>query len=81
MELVKEFLLCFMKPEVVVEASSGKKLKAIDVTSSPNLMSMEQIFLGSKARNLVNSSTKGDYTVKCFLEKVLELTDSTLLSL
>ncbi|XP_062595254.1 uncharacterized protein LOC134256589 [Saccostrea cucullata] len=72
MDLVKEFFLCFVKPEVVVEASSGSKLKAIDVTSSKNLMSREQIFLGSKARNLVSSSSAGDYTVKCFLDQVIE---------
>ena len=69
MDLVKGFFLSFLKPEVVVEASSGKKLKAIELTSA-NLLPKEQIFIGSKARNLVNSTQAKDYTVRTFLDQV-----------
>lgn len=68
-ELFKEFLGCFVKPEVISSANSSLKLKKLDI-SKGNLLRPEVMFMGAKALRLVQGSPAKDHIVKSFLKQV-----------
>jgi hypothetical protein len=68
--LFKEFLVCFIKPDVVLGPKSSSRLKKLDVSSQSNQLNAENMFLGVKAQSLVRKSSKKDYIVKGFLKQV-----------
>lgn len=66
-ELFKEFLGCFVKPEVISSANSSLKLKKV---SKGNLFRPEVMFMGTKALRLVQGSPAKDHIMKSFLKQV-----------
>lgn len=67
---MKEFLGCYVKPEVLITATSSGKLKKLDITSKQNLLKQENMFLGSKATKIIQKSSTKDHLVKEFLKQV-----------
>jgi hypothetical protein len=69
-KLFKEFVGCYVKPEILVTATSSGKLKRLDISSRQNLLKQEKMFLGSRATKIIEKSPAKDHLVKEFLKKV-----------
>ncbi|XP_071149982.1 uncharacterized protein [Mytilus edulis] len=71
-KLFKEFLGCYVKPEVILLGTSSLKLKKLDIKTTGNLLKPERMFLGAKATKLIQSLSTRDHVVKTFLKQVEE---------
>ena len=67
-QLLKEFLSCFVKPELI-QSLSSKKLKKFEITQEKLLKSP---FTGSKAKAIIESARRDDNTVREFMTAVNE---------
>jgi len=67
---LKEFLGCYMKPEIISSATSSRKLQKLDITSKDNYLKQESMFIGSRARRVIEKSSAKDHVVKDFLKQV-----------
>lgn len=70
--LLKEFLVCFIKPDVVMGAKSSLRLKKLDISSQSNQLNAETMFLGVKAQSVIRKSTKKDFGLKGFMKQVVD---------
>lgn len=70
--LFKEFLVCFIKPDVVMGAKSSSRLKKLDISSQSNQLNAETMFHGVKAQSAIRKSTKKDFVVKGFMKQVVD---------
>lgn len=70
--LFKEFLVCFIKPDVVMGAKSSSRLTKLDISSQSNQLNAETMFLGVKAQSVNRKSTKKDFVVKGFMKQVVD---------
>ena len=68
-DVFTEFLTNFIKPEVLSELNSIRKLKTIDFSSTENHLPNNLLAVGSIARKIVKNSRKDDETVCKFLNK------------
>ena len=66
-----EFLTNFIKPEVLSELNSIRKLKTIDFSLTENHLPNNLLAIGSIARKIVKNSRKDDETVCEFLNKAI----------
>ena len=64
-ELLKQFL-SFMKPSVLANCTTGKKLLKLKISES-NLLNESMLFVGQKAKHIIRSAKAGDTTVQEFL--------------
>ena len=65
-ELLKQFLSYFMKPSVLSNCTTGKKLLKLKISES-NLLNESMLFVGQKAKHIIQSAKAGDTTVQEFL--------------
>ncbi|CAC5390542.1 unnamed protein product [Mytilus coruscus] len=65
----KEFIGCYIKPEVINSAKSSLHLKDLDIKTDKNLLKPDEMFLGTKAKQIIDTGRK-DVEIKDFLEKV-----------
>ena len=70
-DVFTEFLTNFIKPEVLSERNSIRKLKTIDFSSTENHLPNNLLSVGSIARKIVKNSRKDDKTVCKFLNKAV----------
>ena len=70
-DVFTEFLTNFIKPEVLSECNSIRKLKTIDFSSTENHLPNNLIFVGSIACKIKKNSRKDDKTRCKFLNKAI----------
>ena len=65
-EVLKQFLSCSIKPSVLANCTTGKKLLKLKISES-NLLNESMLFVGQKAKHIIQSAKAGDTTVQEFL--------------
>ena len=70
-DVFTEFLTNFMKPVVLSERNSIRKLKKSNFSSTENHLPSNLLFVGSTARKIVKNSRKDDETVCQLLNKAI----------
>ena len=71
-KVLREFLGYFIKPEVLVQYNTPKKLKELDCSKSEYHLRKELIFIGSKGETIRRKSRKNDATIESFLRKAID---------
>ena len=69
-ELFQEFLSYFVNPNVLAKCSTGKFLMNLQTTDD-NILSNSMVFVGQKAKKLIQSSKLGDKVITEFLTQVV----------
>ena len=68
-ELLREFLACFIKPEVIVAQKTSKQLSELSTHDGKNRLPSKDMFVGTKASAIVKeSSSKNQNVVDSFLK-------------
>ena len=70
-DVFTEFLTNFIKPEVLSERNSIRKLKTIYLSSTENHLPNSLLPVGWIARKILKNSRKNDETVCKFLNKAI----------
>ena len=70
-DVFTKFLANFIKPEVLSESNSIRKLKVIDFSSTENHLPNNLLSVGSTARKIIKNSRKDDETLCEFLNKAI----------
>ena len=68
-QVFREFLSNFIKPEVLAANSNIRKLLSIDYQDPPNHLQNDLVFVGSDALKIIKKSRKSDPIIKEFLNK------------
>ena len=66
-ELLKNLLACFVKPEFL-NNSSGDVLSKLDLSNDKNLLSSKDMFVGHKVKKIIRDCHKADSLVLDFLK-------------
>ena len=69
-ELFQKFLSYFVNPSVFGKCSTGKSLMNLQITDD-NILSKSMVFVGQKAKKIIQSSKSGDKLVTEFLTQVV----------
>lgn len=66
-QVFRDFLACFMKPEVLVK-KSARGLKHLDLmTDGGKFLDVKDMFIGKKGRDIVRASHRNDKVINTFL--------------
>ncbi|XP_071134229.1 uncharacterized protein [Mytilus edulis] len=68
-KLFREFLACYVKPEILKSATTSAKLKRLDISTTANFLKADKMFIGIKSSQVIQKNQK-DVTVKTFLHNV-----------
>ncbi|GBN50602.1 hypothetical protein AVEN_5061-1 [Araneus ventricosus] len=73
-ELIKSFLGCFMKPEVLASlGDSTKKMMGLDIKKKCYHLPISSVFVGVKAKELIASAPKSQYDkIKSFTNNIMK---------
>ena len=71
-ELFRDFLSCFMKPEVYASMSVKNLKNELKIDKENNLIDQREMFIGKITSSIIASSHRQDSTVNSFLKNVQE---------
>ena len=70
-DLFNNFLACFIKPNVLNECTSHRKLTSLNISDTTNILNTKDIFLGVKVDKIIKGSKPTDKSVKDFLAQAI----------
>ncbi|XP_076109456.1 uncharacterized protein LOC143078481 [Mytilus galloprovincialis] len=68
-KLFREFLACYVKPEILKSATTSAKLRGLDISTTANFLKADKMFIGVKSSQVIQKNQK-DVAVKTFLHNV-----------
>ena len=69
--LMKDFMGCFVKPELLLDVS-GKKICKIDLEADASLLKKKDMFIGPQAQHLLKECRRSNSKATGFLDQVKE---------
>ena len=64
MKLIKQFLVCFLKPEVINRANTSKKMTELPVKDVKSMLPIQGMFVGDQAKNMLKKLNKDPVKAK-----------------